>query len=98
MDSSREALRSRPKLNRMAFTGLLLLDALAAGGCIALLLVRRHLLGQLQIYGAKHMAATSTILDLLDDFIPHYVSWGGAFLVLALVTVSTGAWLVYRSR
>ena len=88
-----------PRRRILILTMLLSLTSLVLGGCFALLIVNRLLIGQLDVYAAtQSMAAASAILDFMDDLLYLYVIYGALLLVLVLSTACVWTWMVSQSR
>ena len=78
------------------FNALLLLDAFALGGLVAMELVRQLL----EIIGNRLITveAQSVILHVLDHLLPYWLGYVGVSLLLGLITVGAYLWLKTRAR
>jgi len=78
------------------FVALLLLDAFALGGLVAIELVRQLL----ESIGNRLITveAQAEILNILDHLFPYWLGYVGLSLLLGLITVGAYLWLKTRSR
>jgi hypothetical protein len=88
-----DAFSSRPALFSTIFTVLI---ALAVGGCLTLIIISRMLQNLLEVYVSNEsMDAASTILDLMDDFLPLYLLCGSVLLLLVFLALTI--WVLKRT-
>ncbi len=78
------------------FNVLLLLDAFALGGLVAMGLVRQLL--ESIMNRLITVEAQSEILNVLDHLMPYRLGYAGVSLLLGLITVGAYLWLKTRSR
>src|SRR5512135_1219843 len=78
------------------FIALLLLDAFALGGLVALRIVFNYLESSMGL--VITMEAGEEILNELDHLFPYWVGYIGVSLLLVLITVGAALWLKTRSR
>ena len=78
------------------FKALLLLDAFALGGLVAIELVRQLL----ESIGNRLITveAQAEILNVLDHLLPYWLGYIGGSLLLGWITVGAYLWLKTRSR
>jgi hypothetical protein len=74
------------------------LDLVVFGGLVALLIVNRLLVAQVEVYNPDYMAAASAIINFLDDIAPYLAGAILSFLVLTFATVTSWLWAHSRSR
>ena len=77
-------------LGAAALRGLLALDACAAGGVAALVLVQRTLLTTMN--RSASASSAGEIVNLVDKLLPLHLAFGGGLLLLALLTASAVSW------
>jgi hypothetical protein len=74
---------------------LLILDAFALGGLVAVELVRQLLISIMNRLISA--AAQAEILNVLDHLFPYQVGYLGATFLISLITISAYLWLRTRS-
>ena len=82
----------------VALRVLVALDLVVFGGLVALLIVNRLLVAQVEVYNPDYMAAASAIINFLDDIAPYLAGAILSFLVLTFATVTSWLWAHSRSR
>jgi hypothetical protein len=65
---------------------------LALGIFIGMLITNRLIVAQLDVYGEANMAATSVMLDFMDDILPYLAVSMIASLALAPITLAAWTW------
>jgi uncharacterized membrane protein len=77
---------------------LLIANVFTFGGLVSMLIVNRLLVAQLTIYGETYMAASSAILDFMDDILPYLAAYIISFLILTLATITVWIWAKAHMR
>ena len=77
---------------------LFILNVFTFGGLVSMIIVNRLLVAQINIYGETYMAATSAIINFMDDIAPYLAAYIVGFLILTLATITVWFWAKVQIR
>ncbi len=77
---------------------LFVLTVFILGGLVSMIVVNRLLVAQLAIYGDSYMAASSAIIDFMDDILPYLAASMVGFSIMTFATISVWLWTKVELR